>query len=150
MQKEMLVRALDQDVEIHLTRGRNMEGCLASHFHCAYTMGVIERGLVEMTYEDKQVKLSGGAFYVMNPFSIHRMKFLRPTDYCVMNLKIEVVKNLVRHFSVESIGKQNEQIASALLEAYQELASTKGNFIQKQTMMKYVLEMLENEQALCF
>lgn len=148
MQKEMLLITLDQNIKIHLTKGRNVLGKLASHFHCAYTIGVIEKGKVELTYEDKQVYLEDNSFYIMNPFSIHCMRFIEPTDYRVFTVKTEVIDSLLKHFSVNSVGKQNFQISKALVEAYDMLASDLGRYDQKQMLMKYLLDMLENDQKL--
>lgn len=148
MQKEMLLVTLDQDVKIHLTKGKNVLGKLASHFHCAYTIGVIEKGKIELTYEDKKVCLSEGGFYVMSPFSVHCVRFVEPTCYRVFTLKTEVIECLVKHFNLVSTGKQNKQIAKALVEAYDALASEQGTYGQKQILMKHLLEMIENEQKL--
>lgn len=148
MQKEILLRTLDQNLEIHLTRGKRVVGNLASHFHCAYIIGVIQKGKVELTYEDKRVSLSNGGFYIMNPCTVHYLHFLEPTDYYVMNMKVEAVRHLVRQFSVESVAKQDKQIAAALVEAFEEMTSTEGNINQHRAMMIYVLDMLANEQLL--
>lgn len=148
MRKQMQVCTLDQEAHLHLTKGKQVQGTLASHFHCAYMIGIILQGEAELTYETTRVKLQAGSYYLMNPFCIHQLRFVRPTDYQVISLKMDIIKRFVGEVQLQTMTGANEHFYESLKEVFQIFSFEASHYIEKQRAIKYLVDLFINEQML--
>lgn len=157
MEKAEKAVVADHDLRIEAYRFQGLSQPFSLHFHAHYVLGLVERGIRDLTCKGQKTVLHPGQLFLLNPGDSHACAQCgdEPLDYRSVTIPIETMTDLVKELAGTHIlpvfpepVADDPELACQFRAFHQLLLSGGGRFEKEEALLLLAGQLLEKHGRL--